>query len=165
MGIGILSSTITFFLGFIAFDVFKRAEKNGCSESNLYEVHLWKEISFYIFPPITLFWHLPRGIIFVARRFPEFAKWFVAGCWLVAREWGSFCGKFFWKLFLLIHSEMRILCGVDAMIGAVIGYFVGSAAMGALYGGIVGVFNFLVITELCLKRIWRVIPATKQKII
>ena len=121
----------------------------------------FKEMTYLTFPPIMLFWHLPRGIVFVARRTPSFAVWFFNGCILVAKEWGSFWGKFFWKLFLMIHSEMRILCGVDAMIGAVIGYFAGSALMGALYGGIVGVFNFLVITELCLKRIWRVIPIQK----
>jgi len=147
------------------FGLFMVREKEGKSGKNLELAEEAKNLSYWTFPPLVIFWHLPRGIIFVARRFPEFAKWFVAGCWLVACEWGSFWKKFLWNFFLLVHSEMRILCSVDAFIGTVIGYFVGSALMGALYGGIVGVFNFLVITELCLKRIWRVIPAPKQKII
>lgn len=114
-----------------------------------------KYISLYLFPPLT-FMYLLRDIVlitlFVAKRIPSFSVWFFNGCLLVAREWGSFWKKFLWNLFLRIHSEMRLLCGIDAFIGTVIGYFVGSALMGALAGGIVGVFNYAIVTELCLKR-------------
>ena len=47
---------------------------------------------------------------------------------------------------------MRLLCGIDAMLGAGIGYLAGSAIIGALDGGLVGVFNYAIVTELCLKR-------------
>jgi hypothetical protein len=122
------------------------------------EIETTRQFALCTFLPCIFFWHLPCGIVFVAKRTPSFSVWFFNGSLLVAREWGSFLKKFLWNLFLLIHSEMRILCSIDAFIGTVIGYFAGSALMGALYGGIVGVFNFLVITELCLKRIWRIIP-------
>lgn len=117
-----------------------------------------KVVMRYFSPPVVLFWYMPRGLVFCFRRSPAFMKWFVAGCILVAREWGAFWARFFWNLFLLVHSEMRILCGIDAVLGAGIGYFAGSAVIGALVGGLVGVFNYLVVTELCLKRIWCVIP-------
>lgn len=112
-----------------------------------------KKVCFYTLPFLLVFWHLPRGITFIAKRIPKFSKWFVLGCISVAKEWGSFFGRFFWKLFLLIHCEMRILCGIDATIGAAVGYFAGSAIIGAVSGGIIGVFNYAVVTELCLKRL------------
>ena len=107
--------------------------------------------AYLVFLPIVLFWHLPRGIIFLAKRVPRFTVWFVAGCILVAREWSAFSVRFCWELFLRIHSEMRLLCGVDAMFGAGIGYIAGSALIGALAGGVIGVVNYAVITERVLK--------------
>jgi hypothetical protein len=117
----------------------------------------WKKRALLSFPPAILVWHLPKLLIFLARKVP----WFVGGCRLVAREWSVFWAKFFWQMFLLVHSEMRLLCGVDAMLGSAIGFFAGSAIVGALAGGLFGVFNYLVVTEFCLKRIWRLIPVRK----
>jgi hypothetical protein len=46
------------------------------------------------------------------------------------------------KYFLLfIHSDLRLLYGVDAAIGACIGYFNGSAILGAIIGGVIGVID------------------------
>ena len=73
--------------------------------------------------------------------------------------------RFFRRLFLLIHSEMRLLCGVDALIGAGIGYYARDASplvasvggyassviIGALAGGLLGLLNYAVITERWLK--------------
>lgn len=57
-------------------------------------------------------------------------------------------------LFLAVHSEIRLLCGVDAAIGATIGYFSGNAVFGLMAGGVVGVLNF----ELVSKRWLRLVP-------
>lgn len=46
-------------------------------------------------------------------------------------------------LLRLIHSELRLLCAVDAAIGAAVGYFTANALLGALLGGIFGVLNYL----------------------
>jgi hypothetical protein len=62
-----------------------------------------------------------------------------------------FCQRFGWQLFLRIHSEIRLLCGMDAMVGAAIGYFAGSAIIGALAGGLLGVVNYAVVSERWLK--------------
>lgn len=46
-------------------------------------------------------------------------------------------------LMRLIHSDVRLLCAVDAAIGAAVGYFTANALFGALLGGIFGVLNYL----------------------
>lgn len=55
----------------------------------------------------------------------------------------------------LIHSDVRLLCGVDAAIGAGIGYFTANALLGALAGGIFGVLNF----EVLSKRVLKIVPS------
>lgn len=59
-----------------------------------------------------------------------------------------------WHVFVLIHSERRLLCGLDAAIGAGVGYFSGNVLVGALAGGIVGLLNF----EIVSKRILHLVP-------
>lgn len=50
----------------------------------------------------------------------------------------------FWTVvfFCLIHSEARLVCALDAALGAAIGYFAGNAAIGGLAGGILGLGHF-----------------------
>lgn len=50
-------------------------------------------------------------------------------------------------VFILIHSELRLLCGVDAAIGAAIGYLAGSVFIGMITGGIVGILNYEIISR------------------
>ena len=38
-------------------------------------------------------------------------------------------------------------CAVDAMIGAAVGFFAGSAIIGALVGGLFGVLNYEVVSK------------------
>jgi|GEM_PF-1873166 len=57
---------------------------------------------------------------------------------------------FLWNLFVLIHSERRLICGVDAAIGTCIGFMSGSALLGALAGGLIGVLNYELVTHLWL---------------
>lgn len=63
--------------------------------------------------------------------------------------------KFMKGFFVLIHSEIRLLCGFDAAIGVVIGYFAGNIIIGALVGGIFGILNF----EILSKRILHLAPS------
>ncbi|MFA6160893.1 MAG: hypothetical protein WC766_01805 [Patescibacteria group bacterium] len=100
------------------------------------------------FPPVVLFWHLPRGLYFVVRHVvPRVAMSVSEDIWVVA----SFFGRFFWQVFIRIHSERRLICGVDAMIGAAIGLAFHHALIGALAGGIIGLINYALITERWLK--------------
>lgn len=61
-------------------------------------------------------------------------------------------------LFRLIHSKERLLCMVDAAIGAVIGHFFGNAITGALLGGLFGALNF----EILSKRVLKVVPVRSR---
>lgn len=62
--------------------------------------------------------------------------------------------QFFYHLIILIHSDIRLLCGLDAAIGSAIGYYAGNALIGALTGGVFGVLNF----EILSKRILKTVP-------
>jgi len=62
--------------------------------------------------------------------------------------------KIFCAVFIIIHSEIRLLCGVDAVIGAAAGYFTGSAIIGALAGGLIGVINY----EIVSRRVLHLVP-------
>lgn len=82
-------------------------------------------VAVFVYWPVVILRHLPaalwRAAIFIA----VFAK----------------------ALFLTIHSDERLLCGIDAAIGASIGYFVGSAVIGALAGGVFGVINYEIVSK------------------
>lgn len=114
-------------------------------------VRSYRQTSYVLFLPIIVFWHLPRGIWWVARRLPRAMIATAVGIARGIVAFTRFSKRFAWELFLRIHSEMRLLCGVDAMLGAAVGYFAGSAIVGALAGGIFGVLNYAVITERWLK--------------
>lgn len=63
--------------------------------------------------------------------------------------------KFVKYLFILIHSDLRLLCAMDAVIGAIIGFSASNALIGALAGGVIGVLNF----ELISKRLLHLVPS------
>jgi len=58
-----------------------------------------------------------------------------------------FLALFAKNLFLLIHSDIRLLCGVDAALGAVAGFFLLNPILGALIGGVIGVLNYKLISQ------------------
>jgi hypothetical protein len=55
------------------------------------------------------------------------------------------------QIFVLIHSELRVLCMTDAMIGAVAGYFCGNALIGGLIGAVCGWANYKLVSVRLLK--------------
>jgi len=63
----------------------------------------------------------------------------------------AFILRFIKALFLLVHSEIRLLCAVDAALGTAIGYFAGNAIVGAIAGGLFGVANYELISVRMLK--------------
>ena len=82
---------------------------------------------------------------------PKYAPKVLPMLWIVICKIGLFVKT----VFILIHSEERLLCMIDAVIGAGIGYSFESALIGALVGGIIGVLNF----EILSKRILHLVPA------
>ena len=55
------------------------------------------------------------------------------------------------QIFVLIHSELRVLCMTDAMIGAVAGFFYGNALVGGLIGAVCGLANYKLVSVRLLK--------------
>lgn len=45
-------------------------------------------------------------------------------------------------IFILINSELRLLCMVDALLGALAGYFCGNAFIGGVIGALLGWLNY-----------------------
>lgn len=60
-------------------------------------------------------------------------------------------GKFFKLAFINIHSDIRLLCGVDSALGATAGYLLGNALYGGLIGVMFGLINYYVISIKVLK--------------
>ncbi len=87
--------------------------------------------------PFILFgFVMPRWIFLVIKKSPI---------------WIPLLGKFFVELFRYIHSDVRLLCGVDAAIGAGVGYFAGDILIGALFGGAFGLLNYKIVRTYILK--------------
>ena len=75
--------------------------------------------------PIPFFcWTLPRYIIWVIARIPS------------AMAIGyRFCSAFICTTFKYVHSNARLLFGIDVAIGVAVGHYTGSALIGGLAGG------------------------------
>ena len=115
----------------------------GISANKLYDIEendkrifcllkLWNPFSFTFYG----FYGMTKMSVWCIKRIPDLLR---------------FTGQFLKQLFILIHSEIRLLCGIDAAIGAGIGYFAGNAIVGVLIGGIFGVINYKVISQKILK--------------
>jgi hypothetical protein len=108
--------------------------------------------------PYFWVWTVPRGIISliikVAKAMPATLK--------AAGKVATFIGEFLWALFLLVNSEPRLVSGLSAMIGVVVGFCFGrhwySIVAGGLAGGIVG-FG---IVEILSIRILHLIPRSQS---
>lgn len=89
--------------------------------------------------PYVLVWTLPRFLIVSTFRLIVWIPRAIRTGFAVAFRFG-------WQLFLRIHSEERLICGVDAALGAAAGYFAGSALIGAVAGGLIGLLNYRLVT-------------------
>lgn len=104
--------------------------------------------------PLSLLFTIPAALVYgLYRLVKQLPK--VSGAIMAVLK---FLGTLLWHLFKLIHSETRLLCGVDAAIGAAIGYYFGSPIIGALAGGLLGVINY----EMVSKRWLKLAPASNN---
>lgn len=113
------------------------------SEYNAFQTKTFRMVSYYISPPLVFFWHLPRGIVWMLRRFPRVAV------------------AFAWHLFKLIHSQKRVLCAIDGSLGGATSYIwlvpasatLAEQAMLVVCGGLLGSTFGMVNWEIVSKRI------------
>jgi len=139
--IGILTAVTVIALSFGFWDAMSRNVEGEYRV--LRDVVRARHVMRIVFPPFFFLWHSPRfillGVIKGAHamgkmiiRLPRFAR---------------FLRRFSWELFVRIHSERRLLRSVDIMLGTAVGYFAGSALVGAAIGGIFGLIDQAIITE------------------
>ncbi len=100
------------------------------------------------------FWLVPKHALLVLWKIIREIPYAVSLLW----EALVFIATWWWNAFKLTHSEIRLLCGMDAAIGAVVGYYYGNALIGAIIGGAWGVFNF----EVFSIRLFRFVPKTQS---
>ncbi|MBZ0242679.1 MAG: hypothetical protein K8F24_05655 [Bacteroidales bacterium] len=65
--------------------------------------------------------------------------------------WLKFTRRFFWKLFMLIHSDIRLLVGIDSIIGGAVGYYFENMIIGMLAGAVWGFINYWLVSIKWLK--------------
>jgi len=111
---------------------------------------LWR----YLVPPILLFYYLPKWLWMGHKKLwealPDYLMGIIAigGAILVL---AIFVRDFLKFLFREIHSDIRLLCGTDAALGAAVGYFAGNPVIGGLAGAALGVLNYEIISVRVLK--------------
>jgi hypothetical protein len=98
--------------------------------------------------PVTVYcWRIPRALWRILGR--VVAR--IIGCLPAARDaitrFVRVVGHFFRHLFILVHSDIRLLCGIDGAIGVIAGFRMGSPILGAAIGAVVGVLNYEVFSK------------------
>jgi hypothetical protein len=117
---------------------------------------LWRAI-LYMNPISYCFYWTPLGLfLFVKNILPILFAHTLKG---INRAISKIC-LFVKTAFVLIHSEIRLLCLFDAAIGTGIGYLAGSPIIGAIAGGLIGVLNY----EIISKRILHLVPVRKNSV-
>lgn len=102
-------------------------------------------------PPINLLKRRNRAkqLIKIANPFSFYFYWVPFSIfWIVKRIPKAIVvlARFIKTVFILIYSDIRLLCGVGAAIGTAIGYFAGSVIIGMFAGGVFGVFNYKLVS-------------------
>jgi hypothetical protein len=101
----------------------------------------WPEGSFMLLNPVSLGLQVAYNLVLLV---------LVLG-FLVVQKGPGIAWRVSKKTFVSVHSDVRLICFVDAVIGAFVGYHYGSAAFGALTGAALGVVNYWFVSIKWLK--------------
>jgi hypothetical protein len=129
---------------------FKSAkDKEGNSDRAAENLRIMKFLACYMSPLAALFYWPVRATCWTFKKI----------CKAIPRapQIARTCCAFIKTVFVIIHSDMRLLSMLGATTGTVIGYFSGSALIGALSGGVCGYLCF----EIFSKRIFKLVPSEK----
>ena len=103
---------------------------------------------------ITKQWHIVKKYNILALCFFYYWKWLI----LLIKRLIVLVGRFLRHVFVVIHSDERLLCFIYAAAGAGAGFWGHNPLLWALIGAILGVVNY----EIVLKRVFKVVPGTTQ---
>lgn len=115
-------------------------------KKSISKMKLWNPFSVYCCWPLKILWWSITKVCFVIVNIPMIIGKVCSGIIIFL--------KFIKTVFILIHSEARLICGVDAGIGVIVGCFTGQVIIGALAGGLFGLLNY----EIVSKRILHLVP-------
>lgn len=103
------------------------------------------------FNPLSVFVYYPLyGLWRAIMHTPAFARW-LGSRGPALRLFSQRVMLFVKRVFVQIHSDIRLLCAIDAAVGAGLGYSFESVIIGAVCGGLFGVLNYQVVTKWLLK--------------
>ena len=124
--LGVLLAMPSLMIGFFALKLKSKGHKveNMCIEEFCAQM---SSIFIWMLPPPAVCWCLVKGFVKIPAAFK-----------IVVR--------FTKHLFILIHSELRLLCMTDSLIGGLVGYYYGNAFIGGLAGAAFGVINYKLIS-------------------
>lgn len=63
----------------------------------------------------------------------------------------KFTGSFLWRFFKLIHSDLRLLVGIDSLIGGMFGFYYDSILYGMIFGAVWGLINYYIVSIKIMK--------------
>lgn len=100
-----------------------------------------------------------RKLALLGNPLAVYVFWPLYGLWLVIANLGTILrgvcsglktvcvetANFFKRIYIAIHSDIRLMLFVDSGLGALIGYLLQAPLIGALAGGILGVLNYYVV--------------------
>ncbi len=141
MMIGLTTSMIYFKIGEV-----NEKTKGDLDKFGLYRIVMYAQRGWWafaltlLFQPVLASWLMLRGIVLLI---PPAYKATVKALRLSV--------AFVWNLIKLIHSDVRLLVGIDSIIGGIIGYSWHSLLIGMLAGGILGLVNYKLVSIKWLK--------------
>jgi len=89
--------------------------------------------------PVAIAWWICYGIVVLGiwKGVPAVAEF--------VRKKAPLLYRFGVRVFVLAHSDIRLLCAIDAAIGACVGYRLENPIAGSIIGGLLGVANFYLV--------------------
>lgn len=101
--------------------------------------------------PFFLLWLFAHMLCGIGEYFWENKARIINAITMLAYFFGKETRCFIVRTFIYVHSERRTLCFVDATLGAVVGFFFGSAIIGVAVGTVLGFVNYEIVSVRWLK--------------
>lgn len=107
-------------------------------------------ITVYLYYPLRFGWWLIAALYTAVSKLVQGVPQFLLWCKQQPQQFryaANLVVKFTKMVLVAVHSDVRLLCAVDAALGTGIGYFFQSPLIGALAGGLFGVLNYELVSR------------------